>query len=55
MMNVLYVGKPSLKESGYRIGLDNLPRKRLGHCTLAEIYWGEYLGALETGGATLII
>lgn len=51
---LLYVGKASLQELGYRIGLHNQPRKRLGHYTLAEIFWGEYSGALETGGAKLI-
>lgn len=51
---LLYVGKASLQELGYRIGLHNRPRKRLGYYTPAEIFWGEYSGALETGGAALI-
>jgi len=34
--------------------LNNRPRKRLGYHTPAEIFWGEYSGALDTSGAALI-
>ena len=34
--------------------LNNRPRKRLGYRTPAEIFWGEYSGALKTSGAALI-
>lgn len=34
--------------------LNNRPRKRLGYRTPGEIFWGEYSGALKTGGAALI-
>jgi len=34
--------------------LNNRPRKRLGYRTPAEVFWGEYSGALETSGAALI-
>lgn len=34
--------------------LNNRPRKRLGYRTPAEVFWGEYSGALKTSGAALI-
>jgi IS30 family transposase len=34
--------------------LNNRPRKRLGYRTPAEVFWGEYSGALNTRGAALI-
>ncbi len=34
--------------------LNNRPRKRLGYRTPAEVFWGEYSGALPTSGAALI-
>ena len=34
--------------------LNNRPRKRLGYRTPAEVFWGEYSGALNTGGAAFI-
>ena len=34
--------------------LNNRPRKRLGYRTPAEVFWGEYSGALDTGGAAVI-
>jgi len=34
--------------------LNNRPRKRLGYRTPAEVFWGEYSGALNTTGAALI-
>lgn len=35
--------------------LNNRPRKRLGYRTPAEVFWGEYSGALRTSGAALIV
>ena len=35
--------------------LNNRPRKRLGYRTPAEVFWGEYSGALQTSGAALIV
>lgn len=35
--------------------LNNRPRKRLGYRTPAEVFWGEYSGALGTSGAALIV
>ena len=34
--------------------LNDRPRKRLGYRTPAEVFWGEYSGALDTGGAAFI-
>lgn len=34
--------------------LNNRPRKRLGYRTPAEVFLGEYSGALKTSGAALI-
>ena len=34
--------------------LNDQPRKRLGYRTPAEVFWGEYSGALDTGGAAFI-
>jgi IS30 family transposase len=35
--------------------INNRPRKRLGYRTPAEVFWGEYSGALPTSGAALIV
>jgi IS30 family transposase len=34
--------------------LNNRPRKQLGYHTPADMFWGEYSSALETGGVALI-
>ncbi|MEQ5837764.1 IS30 family transposase [Marinobacter sp. NFXS9] len=34
--------------------LNNRPRKRLGYRTPAEVFWGEYSGALSISGAAVI-
>ena len=34
---------------------NNRPRKRLGYRTPAEVFWGEYSGALRTSGAAIIV
>ncbi|MGQ7250758.1 IS30 family transposase, partial [Vreelandella titanicae] len=34
--------------------LNDRPRKRLGYRTPAQVFLGEYSGALETAGAALI-
>lgn len=34
--------------------INNRPRKRLGYRTPAEVFWGEYSGALPTSGAAFI-
>ncbi|GAA3556235.1 hypothetical protein GCM10022265_03650 [Marinobacter xestospongiae] len=35
--------------------LNNRPRKRLGYRTPAEVFWGEYSGALGTSGTALAV